>query len=310
MPKTKKNGGLETISLDKLDERPSKKNKSSPKDEEEEIAQLRQMQELATAAYAMNNAKTKKEKESAERKMQKFRVHQEILKQQLHARQEQLLDYETREFDNDSCIVPLSDVVVRDAHDEEVKCEDWFLLGEKEIDGKMTKQWIRYEQFKSHHMDGLMYLFSQELSEPYSCFTYEHFCVGWPDLSVSVYGYTGETPPEKSDSNKLVGACVSKTGYKTVNSGDYRPLQGYIAMLAVVPAFRGHKLGQKLVRLTVSLMKKKDVDEVVLETPTYNEHAMKLYLDVGFIKKCFLTRYYLDGSDAVRLILWLKTLQL
>ena len=233
-----------------------------------------------------------------------------MLKQQLQARQEAVLEYERREFDNESCVVPLSEVQVRDPHHEEVDCENWFLLGEKEIDGKMVKQCIRYEQFKSTHMDNLINIFSQELSEPYSCFTYEHFCIGWPDLTVSVFGYTGETPPEKSEQDKLVGAAVSKASYKTVNSGEYRPLQGYIAMLAVVPAFRGHKLGQKLVRLTVSLMKKKNVDEVVLETPTYNDHAMKLYLDVGFVKKCFLTRYYLDGSDAVRLILWLKPLAL
>ena len=78
-------------------------------------------------------------------------------------------------------------------------------------------------------------------------------------------------------------------------------------MLAVAESFRGLRLGQKLVTITVDLMKKKDVQEVCLETPTSNERALHLYLSLGFIKHKFLTRYYLDGQDAVRLKLWLTS---
>merc|ERR1719456_73756 len=54
-------------------------------------------------------------------------------------------------------------------------------------------------------------------------------------------------------------------------------------------------------------MKKKGVEEVALETPTSNTGALHLYTSLGFAKTKFLHRYYLDGQDAVRLKLWLRS---
>jgi len=53
-------------------------------------------------------------------------------------------------------------------------------------------------------------------------------------------------------------------------------------------------------------MRKKKCEVVVLETPITNVAALKLYTSLGFCKTKYLTRYYLDGCDAVRLKLWLK----
>jgi peptide alpha-N-acetyltransferase len=162
-------------------------------------------------------------------------------------------------------------------------------------------RYVRAEQFSAAHMGAVMKLFAEELPEPYSVFTYEHFLMGWPDLGVLLFGYTGETPPPEAEAGgELIGSIVSSIKRK-------KPigyLRGYIAMLAVRPQWRGHRLGQRLVRMTVELLKRKSAFEVCLETPVSNERAMKLYTDLGFAKTKFLTRYYLDGSDAIRLKLW------
>lgn len=162
-------------------------------------------------------------------------------------------------------------------------------------------KWIRYEQFTPEYMEQLMKLFSEELPEPYSVFTYEHFLSGWPILGILLFGYEGENAPETATAGgELIGSCVSRVTWK------YPQLhwRGYIAMLAVRPKWRGHRLGQALVKVSVEIMKKKKAEEVVLETPVGNDRALKLYTEMGFAKTKYLTRYYLDGSDAIRLKLW------
>lgn len=165
-------------------------------------------------------------------------------------------------------------------------------------------KYIRYEQFSGAdaEMDFIVKLFTEELTEPYSSFTYQYFVFGWPDLCVTAYGVESATKPDSSVKGEKVGAVVSRVTRK----GPGKPLRGYVAMFAVVPHFRGFRLGSRLVALTIELMKEKDCDEVFLETPTGNERALSLYLSLGFAKTKFLPRYYLDHSDAVRLKMWLK----
>lgn len=163
-------------------------------------------------------------------------------------------------------------------------------------------KWIRFSQFSDDDMCDIVALFTAELSEPYSAFTFEHFLGGWSDLGILVHGAESATAPEPATKGSLIGCIVSKISRK----GPGHPLKGYIAMLAVTKSFRGHKIGQKLVRVTVELMQAKGCDEVGLETPVTNQRALSLYLDLGFAKTKYLTRYYLDGSDAVRLKLWTR----
>lgn len=165
-------------------------------------------------------------------------------------------------------------------------------------------KYIRYEQFQGsdEEMNFIVKLFTEELTEPYSSFTYQYFVFGWPDLCVTAYGVESATRPDANVMGEKVGAVVSRVTRKRAGM----PLRGYVAMFAVVPAFRGFRLGSRLVSLTVELMRKKGCDEVYLETPTSNERALSLYLNLGFVKTKFLPRYYLDHSDAVRLKLWLK----
>ncbi|CAG9573912.1 conserved hypothetical protein [Leishmania major strain Friedlin] len=165
-------------------------------------------------------------------------------------------------------------------------------------------RYIRYEQFggSDAEMNFIVNLFTAELTEPYSSFTYQYFVFGWPDLCITAFGVESETKPDNSVVGEKVGAVVSRVTRK----GAGMPLRGYVAMFAVVPKFRGYRLGSRLVSLTVELMRAKGCDEVYLETPTSNVRALGLYLNLGFAKTKYLPRYYLDHSDAVRLKLWLK----
>ena len=81
---------------------------------------------------------------------------------------------------------------------------------------------------------------------------------------------------------------------------------GYVAMLAVLPKYRGNGLGRILVTKTVEAMEEQGVDEVVLETEVTNKAALALYQSLGFVREKRLISYYLNGNDAFKLILFNK----
>ena len=168
--------------------------------------------------------------------------------------------------------------------------------------------WVRYQQFDGSNetMKRFVDIFTRELTEPYNDFTHQHFVFGWPDLAVAVYAVRSKAaPPAGLHEGHFAGAVVSKVSRK----GPGEPLRGYVAMLAVEKEFRGARIGSRLVSITKELMDAKGCDVVYLETPLSNKRALKLYMDLGFAKVKFLPSYYLDGSDAVRLKLWLKPLR-
>lgn len=104
------------------------------------------------------------------------------------------------------------------------------------------------------------------------------------------------------DGDKCVGAVVCK-----LDMHKRRLYRGYIAMLAVDRDYRGKGIGSQLVVRAVDAMKEHSCDEVVLETEVSNKGAQQLYYKLGFIKDKRLTRYYMNGGDAFRLKLPLKT---
>lgn len=166
------------------------------------------------------------------------------------------------------------------------------------------RKYVRYEQFKGtdEEMEFIVNFFSEMLTEPYSSFTYQYFVFGWPDLCITAYGVESDTMPDSTVIGERMGAIVSRV----TRYGPMKPLRGYVAMFAVAKHYRGFRLGTHLVSLTVKLMKAKDCDEVYLETPLSSRRALDLYDNLGFTKTKFLPRYYLDRSDAVRMVLWLK----
>mmetsp|Transcript_10457 Transcript_10457/g.11938 ORF Transcript_10457/g.11938 Transcript_10457/m.11938 type:complete len:315 (+) Transcript_10457:53-997(+) len=166
-----------------------------------------------------------------------------------------------------------------------------------------NNRWVRFAQFDGSNevMDDVVRLYDAELSEPYSSFTYQYFVYGWRDLCILAYGVESASKPAEEEKGEFIGAIVSRLSRKAPGS----PLRGYIAMLAVKPTFRGSRIGSRLVEATVDLMRRKGGDVVALETPQPNLRALKLYTSLGFAKSKFLASYYLDGSDAFRLKLFL-----
>ncbi|KAJ3307677.1 N-alpha-acetyltransferase 30 [Blyttiomyces sp. JEL0837] len=77
-------------------------------------------------------------------------------------------------------------------------------------------------------------------------------------------------------------------------------------MLAVKNDYRKRGIGTSLVKMAIRAMKDDDADEVILETEDSNKGAQSLYENLGFLRDKRMARYYLNGSDAFRLKLWLK----
>merc|ERR1712166_1241805 len=121
----------------------------------------------------------------------------------------------------------------------------------------------------------VMGLIEKDLSEPYSIFTYRYFIINWPRL------------------------C-----FLEMHAGS-GAMRGYIAMLAVDKSYRKLKIGTTLVRKAIEQMIEDGADEVVLECEETNKAALSLYHSLGFVRDKRLHKYYLSGSDAFRLKLWL-----
>ncbi|EDW17134.1 N-alpha-acetyltransferase 30A [Drosophila mojavensis] len=148
---------------------------------------------------------------------------------------------------------------------------------------------ITYTNFNDEsELKAIQSLIDKELSEPYSIYTYRYFVYNWPELCI--FARHGEL---------YVGVIVCKL--ETLGC----ILQGYIAMLAVDPAYRLMKIGTTLVAKAVESMHSFNADEIVLETELTNKAALRLYESLGFIREKRLLRYYMNGVDALRLKLFL-----
>lgn len=114
---------------------------------------------------------------------------------------------------------------------------------------------IEYVDYEDEDMlPDIQRLVSQDLSEPYSIYTYRFFLHNWPSLCTCVYS----TDPE-SGNRVMIATIVSKAELE----GDI--LQGYIAMLAVDSRFRGQGIGSKLARINIDRMAEMGCQEIVLE---------------------------------------------
>lgn len=95
--------------------------------------------------------------------------------------------------------------------------------------------------------------------------------------------------------------------HEHVKSGIAVSMRGYIGMLVVRKDYRRrHGIGSELVRRELAVFNEKLVDEVVLEAEVTNAIGLEFYRRFGFIRDKFLPRYYLNGSDAYRLKLFLR----
>ncbi|KAF3334437.1 N-alpha-acetyltransferase MAK3 [Carex littledalei] len=134
------------------------------------------------------------------------------------------------------------------------------------------------------HLPLVMKLVDEELSEPYSIFTYRYFVYIWPNLTFLAFHM-----------GKCVGTVVCKMG-------EHRStFRGYIAMLVVIKPYRGKGIATELVTRAIRVMMESGCDEVTLEAEVTNNGALALYGRLGFIRSKRLYRYYLNGVDAFRL---------
>ncbi|KAI1656115.1 acyl-CoA N-acyltransferase [Daldinia decipiens] len=168
----------------------------------------------------------------------------------------------------------------------------------KELPGELL--YIQYEHaLEEKYLPAIRALISKDLSEPYSIYVYRYFLYQWAHLC-----YMALNPVDKS----LMGVIICKLEHHASHSPPTH--RGYIAMLAVSSAFRGHGIATALVRMAIDAMAERHADEVVLETEETNIPAMRLYERLGFLRSKKLHRYYLNGNSAYRLVLLLKSADL
>lgn len=152
---------------------------------------------------------------------------------------------------------------------------------------------LRYFSFdpaSKQQFEAVSDLISANLSEPYSIYVYWYFFHQWPQYCFLV---------SEKNSEDIIGVLICKVG----THRDVR-MRGYIGMLVIEPKYRGRGIAKKLVKLGVEKMIEWDhVDEIMLETETSNDAALLLYELFGFLRTKRMYRYYLNGSDAFRLIL-------
>jgi peptide alpha-N-acetyltransferase len=152
-----------------------------------------------------------------------------------------------------------------------------------------TSSSIDYARYTNElELTPLADLIALELSEPYSVYTYRYFLLQWPQ-------------------HCFLARCQGRTiGGIICKLDDHRgTLRGYIAMLVVEKSFRKQGIASRLVMMAVESMKSQQCQEVVLETEISNHSALAFYQKLGFIRDKRLCRYYLNGSDAFRLKLFL-----
>ncbi|AQK57708.1 Putative acyl-CoA N-acyltransferase (NAT) family protein [Zea mays] len=130
------------------------------------------------------------------------------------------------------------------------------------------------------HLPLVMSLVDEELSEPYSIFTYRYFVYLWPQLTFLAFD---------ARDGKCVGTVVCKMGE---HRGAFR---GYIAMLVVLKPYRGRGIATELVTRSIRAMMESGCEEVTLEAEVTNKGALALYGRLGFIRAKRLYRYYLNG---------------
>ena len=150
----------------------------------------------------------------------------------------------------------------------------------------MNIDYINYQD--ETQLGPLADLIAQELSEPYSVYTYRYFLISWPEHCFLAML-----------DGKTIGGIICKLDKHR------QVLRGYIGMLVVDKAYRKQGIASRLVAIAIESMKSNGCQEVVLETEVVNFGALNLYEKLGFIRDKRLCRYYLNGQDAFRLKLFI-----
>lgn len=80
--------------------------------------------------------------------------------------------------------------------------------------------------------------------------------------------------------------------------------EAHITNIAVLPQYRGKKLGERLLRQIMKLSKEVGAETMTLEVRVSNEVAKSLYKKLNFQEGGIRKKYYADGEDA--LVMWVN----
>jgi len=211
-------------------------------------------------------------------------------------------------------------------------------------DGDSGIPGIKFVSYKDEsQLEKVMQLVANDLSEPYSIFTYRYFLLRFPELCILAIPEEGDGEPvgcvvckidseggdgvtdvpqpsvqaqmmaaEESDGTKEQplqnnsNNADADNNDNNNNDGSNKPaLSGYMAMLAVDTTRRGMGIGTALATRAIRKMRDMGCSSITLETEVSNSAAIRLYEDrLGFVREELLVRYYLNWGDAYRLRLW------
>jgi len=81
--------------------------------------------------------------------------------------------------------------------------------------------------------------------------------------------------------------------------------EAHITNIAVLPQFRGYKLGENLLRKIMQEAKNRGANTMTLEVRVSNIIAQNLYRKLGFQNGAIRKRYYTDNQEDA-LVMWVK----
>jgi ribosomal protein S18 acetylase RimI-like enzyme len=79
-------------------------------------------------------------------------------------------------------------------------------------------------------------------------------------------------------------------------------VSGRAYSLAVDPAFRGQKIGEKLMREMIEQLRRRNVGRIYLEVEAGNLPAIRLYQRMGFVSIGALPDYYGEGKNGMHMM--------
>lgn len=79
--------------------------------------------------------------------------------------------------------------------------------------------------------------------------------------------------------------------------------EAHVTNIAIDPAFRGNRLGEKLVLNMMAFARMKQANKITLEVRVSNRSAINLYQRLGFAGDAIRKRYYSDNNEDAR-IMW------
>ncbi|KRY41749.1 N-alpha-acetyltransferase 30 [Trichinella spiralis] len=173
---------------------------------------------------------------------------------------------------------------------EEMENSDCLKLDDLSLtcDNSFSSKGIRIVQYLNEtQLPSIMEMVSNDLSEPYTIYTFRYFLHTWPHLC-----FLAHCEECKQDIGVII--CKMANHYRLQKCG-------YIAMLAVKAEHRRKGIGRNLVIKAIREMVRNNCGEVMLETEVTNSPALALYHSLGFYRSKRLLRYYMNGVDAFRL---------